>query len=77
MKFPRAFLNERLLAFRQVSRLHLDLLQVPWHFLLVDFVLYIAFGSSDFVCFNHLSRELGLVLTNGLPVFCIPVGTRL
>ena len=41
--------------------------------------LLLAFDkSSDFVCFNHLSRELGLVLTNGLAVFfSIPVGMRL
>ena len=31
--------------------------------------LYTAFGPSDFVCFYHLSRELGLVLTNRLAVF--------
>ena len=31
--------------------------------------IYTAFGSSDFVCFNHRSKELGLVLTNGLACF--------
>ena len=36
---------------------------------LPTYTLYTAIGSSDFVCFNHLSRELGLVITNGLAVF--------